>query len=198
MASDAAALVVHDLKNELGALEAALERGPPEVQALHRQCRALRQRFVSYLTLYGSEAELRAHCDDESPLALLQLVARRQSSAGGLQVGVADSCCAPPYWHFDRRLAGMALDAAVHNALRFARSRVELTAREEAGCLVLVVDDDGPGLGPEASAVATDTGLGTALCRAVAHAHGGRRDDGGVRLFNRAEGGARFELWLPT
>ena len=41
------------------------------------------------------------------------------------------------------------------------------------------------------------TGLGTALCSAVAQAHrlGERR--GWVRLDERPEGGARFELWLP-
>jgi signal transduction histidine kinase len=206
MVSAGAALVVHDLKNELGALEAALERlalqpDAPTARAAQQQCRALRQRLVAYLALYGQGETLNAVCEDESPLDLLQLVARRQLPASAaVRVVVAPSPEAPAFWYFDRRLVGMALDAAVHNALRFARSEVVLGARESGAHLVFSVEDDGPGLDPRAEPDAHATGLGTALCRAVARCHGTRRPDGGVRLFNRegSAGGARFELWLAT
>ena len=212
--STGAALAVHDLKNELGALEAALGRlavrpDGPAAQLAQRQCSELRHRFVSYLTLYGRAEDLRAHCEDESPLGLLQLVAARHAAtATTARVVVDELRRAPPCWYFDRRLVGLALDAALHNALRFARSEVVLAAQLEAGHLVLSVEDDGPGLDPQAEPDAHATGLGTALCRAVARCHGTSRPDGGVRLFNREDalggagdgikGGARFELWLAT
>lgn len=204
----AAALVVHDLKNELGALEAALQQLALQplagaAAAAHRQCQMLRQRLVMYLTAYGAEGELRAVRDDESPADLLaSAAARHQPADAALQVLAEPGAQAPPFWYFDRRLIAMALDAALHNALRFARQRIVLGARVEDGHLVFSVDDDGPGLGPQpavdANANDNATGLGTTLCRAVAQAHGTTRADGGVRLFNRAEGGARFELWLAT
>lgn len=198
----AAALVVHDLKNELGALEAALQQLAlqPEAAAAgaaHRQCQMLRQRLVMYLAAYGAEGELRAVCDDESPAELLAGAARRHAPPEGhIQVLVAVGADAPPCWYFDRRLVGMALDAALHNALRFARSRITLGVHVDAGRLVFSVDDDGPGLQPGVAADTHATGLGTTLCRAVARAHGVA--EGGVRLFTRAEGGTRFELHLAT
>lgn len=204
MAARAAALVVHDLKNELGALEAALEQlalqpDPASAAAAHAQCRDLRQRLMSFLTVYGHEGELHAHCVDESPMELLSaLHARGLRRAGGLQVTLDVSPDLPVIWFFDRRLVLMALEAALHNALRFARSHIWLGARTETGHLVFVVDDDGPGLGGADAADAGSTGLGTDLCRAVGMAHGMPSGDAAVRLLDRAEGGARFELWLAT
>ena len=213
MVSTGAALAVHDLKNELGALEAALDRLAVEpdgaaARLAQRQCRALRQRFVSYLTLYGQADELRAHCEDESPLGLLQLVAARQAATEtAIRIVVDSTLQAPAHWYLDRRLVGMALDAALHNALRFARRQIVLAAHLEDRHLVFSVEDDGPGLAPQgepdALGIGLGTGLGTTLCRAVARCHGTNRPDGGVRLFDREGGegrplGARFELWLAT
>jgi signal transduction histidine kinase len=97
-----------------------------------------------------------------------------------------------------------ALDNLLDNATRHARTevRVELTAlpgRE----LVLVVDDDGPGIergmlprlfdafaqGPGRAGTA---GMGLATVRAVAEAHGG-----GISVGRAETGGARFTLRLP-
>ena len=204
MAAQPAALVVHDLKNELGALEALLQQlasspEPAKAAAAHRQCRDLRQRLVSFLTVYGHDGELRAHCEDESPAELMQaLHARGVERASNLEVTLRDAPELPAIWFYDRRLVLMALEAAMHNALRFARSRVWIGARVERGYLVFVIDDDGQGMGAADSAAFTSTGLGTDLCRAVASAHGVSPVESGVRLFNGPQGGARFELWLPT
>lgn len=208
MAATGAALVVHDLKNALGALEARLATlsqapDPASAVAAHRECRGLRQRLVAYLVVYGHEGPLQAHLQDESPLEVMQaLLARHAGQAQQLCLPLPDA--APPQWHFDRHLVVLALEAALHNALHYARRRIELQARVDGDCLVFSVLDDGPGL--DAGYGGADgmdradgaTGLGTALCRAVAQAHGCTRADGGVRLLTRAEGGACFELWLPT
>ena len=220
MAATGAALVVHDLKNALGALEARLATlsqapDPASAVAAHRECRGLRQRLVAYLVVYGHEGPLQAHLQDESPLEVMQaLLARHAGQAQQLCLPLPDA--APPQWHFDRHLVVLALEAALHNALHYARRRIELQARVDGDCLVFSVLDDGPGpdagYGGADGADGTDgadgadradradgaTGLGTALCRAVAQAHGCTRADGGVRLLTRAEGGACFELWLPT
>lgn len=204
-----AALVVHDLKNALGGLEhrlaeLAAARDDAELDAARAQCEALRRRFVSFLTVYGADRPggMTAHAEDASPRELLQALARvpagwdRPAPLPRLDLDDTD---APPYAWYDERLVRLALEAALHNAWRFARGEVTLRARALDGGLAFEIDDDGPG--PQGAAVDPGeghaTGLGTALVQAVAaaHRHGGR--GGWSRLATRAEGGSRFTLWLP-
>ena len=204
MAARAAALVVHDLKNELGALEAGLRQlamhpEAAKAAAAHAQCRDLRQRLMSFLTIYGHDGELRAICEDESPAEVLQaLHDRGLERAGRIALCLRPMTDLPAIWFFDRRLVLMALEAALHNALRFACSAVWLGARvDDFRRLVFVIEDDGPGLGSADAEAAASTGLGTDLCRAVGMAHGLPSGESAVSLNNRPEGGARFELRLP-
>ncbi len=79
---------------------------------------------------------------------------------------------------------------------------VSIALRSEADQLLLVVEDDGPGFGPEIQdhlfsrrmkgANSNGHGLGMAFIEAVVHAHGGS-----IAAFNRVEGGARIEIRLP-
>lgn len=199
-------LVAHDLKNALGSLEsqlAALVDTPSaeSAQAAHQHCMALRQQFIQFLTLYGNDGALRPYCEDESPHDTLTSLARQGQARhlgqpGSPKVAIHASSEAPPYWHYDTRLVQMALDAALHNASRFAHSQITLSATQQQGFLVFRIDDDGPGLDtPDASSAST--GLGTQLCHAVAQAHRSGERLGRVELQNRPEGGSRFELWLP-
>lgn len=204
MSPELAALVVHDLKNELGALEAALERSilEPSTEAArqnHLQCSELRQHFVQFLTLYGQSGSLRVLASDESPMAVLEAAGRHAAlSHPRLHVQIASGEQAPPYWYFDPRLVRMALDAALHNAGRFARSSIHLQALLNDGYLVFRIDDDGPGPDPAAHDPQAQhaTGLGSSLCLAVAEAHTCADRRGHAALGFRPGGGARFELWL--
>lgn len=198
-----AALAVHDLKNALGVLEGqlgALETSPSPglAQAARRHCVELRQRFVAFLMLYRGEAELPVLASDESPIDFLGGFVNAVDSGATVPTRLGSCAEAPPFWYFDPRLLRLSLDAALHNAWRFARSEVVLDARLDGGFLVLSVDDDGPGLGAEAGDTGEwSTGLGTELCREIAQAHRNDGRQGLVRLYNRPEGGARFEIWLP-
>jgi signal transduction histidine kinase len=93
------------------------------------------------------------------------------------------------------------------NASRHARSAVTVTLGEDMGEAVLRVDDDGPGVPPEAreqvferftrldegrTRAAGGAGLGLSLVKAVATGHGGT-----VRVLDAPGGGARFEVRLP-
>jgi len=199
------ATVVHDLKNGLSALTScagdiagrslgsALEA---DTLRLHAATLALSQRLVAFLTLYRSgDAGLSAQLRDNNPEDFLrEVVAGLVLPPEAVAVRTAACADAPPFWFFDDYLTRLALEAAVHNALRFARSEVVLGCTMRDGFLVFSVADDGPGPGAEAE---PSTGLGTALCQAIAGAHtnGGRA--GKVALGKRPEGGALFELWLP-
>jgi two-component system, OmpR family, sensor histidine kinase KdpD len=85
-------------------------------------------------------------------------------------------------------------------------SHGSVSATPEGRFLRVVVDDDGPGLPPgdparlfekfqrgDGEGVIAGVGLGLAICRAIARAHGGE-----VYAGTRAGGGARFEFTLPT
>lgn len=200
------ALIAHDLKNALGSLEGELESliddpSPAMAHSAYVRCTELRRQFVQFLTVYGTGGDMHAHCEDESPKDVLELVyragqIRHLSLPNAPRVLLEASPDAPSYWYFDQRLVHMALDAAFHNASRFAHSQVTLGLRMQDGYLVFVIDDDGAGLGA-ADPSAASTGLGSDLCRAVAQAHRSGARQGRIDLQNRPEGGARFELWLP-
>ncbi len=81
------------------------------------------------------------------------------------------------------------------------RQGVALRLREQKGQVVLVVEDGGPGLTPEAQHLAGQPffttkpeglGLGLSIWRAIAEQHGGE-----LRLSNGPGGGALAELLLP-
>lgn len=198
-----AALVVHDLKNALGALEGTLEAlqtapTPDDARRAWRQCVALRQRLAGFLVLQegGSDA-VATGVQDESPAALLRRLCDEADPAAGPRPR-ADDHAAPPWWHYDARLVRLALDAALHNARRHAAAEVRIAVAVRNGWLVWQVEDDGPGLaGGRPSDDAT--GLGARLCRAVADAHRDGERRGRVVLKDRPAParGARFELWLP-
>ncbi len=96
------------------------------------------------------------------------------------------------------------VDALVDNAMRYARTRVQvLVAPGEQGEVVLTVADDGPGLSstdPQQvfrrfardDRSSSGFGLGLALVRDVVHRHGGSVD------VESSDAGARFVVHLPT
>lgn len=199
MRAELFAAVAHDLKNELGWIEGALERSlggpapqPSELAAMHRQCVKLRRRLVEFLTLYGHETgSVRALAEACALHGFLKEVAA-SSGNGATLLDVSD---APAFWVLDERLVALAIGAALDNAAKFARSGVRLGAQLRDGCLVLFVEDDGPGLG--SGETPEGTGLGTEIARMVASAHSSAHQAGQVSLANRPQGGCRFELVLP-
>lgn len=89
------------------------------------------------------------------------------------------------------------------NAARHARHRVQLSLAAEDGGLALRVDDDGPGIAPEARALALQrgarldesrrgSGLGLAIVADLIEVYGGR-----FALEDGPLGGLRARLWLP-
>ncbi|MBH1985733.1 MAG: HAMP domain-containing histidine kinase [Burkholderiales bacterium] len=207
--SDALALIAHDLKNALGGLEAELsqlidEPTPVMAQRAHLHCSELRRQFIQFLTLYGARTDgLSALCEDESPGELLDALQRvwrvkLQMEESPVLIEVSEASQPPAFWYFDHRLVQLAMDAAIHNAVRFARTKVWLAVHERDGWLVWSVRDDGCGLGADDPSQANATGLGTALSEAVAQAHSNADRTGHVHLAPAPCGvGTQFTMALP-
>jgi len=99
-----------------------------------------------------------------------------------------------------------ALRNLIDNATAYGGA-ARLTVESGAGQVSVHIDDDGPGMTPEALNKATDpfyrgeasrnrdtggTGLGLTLCEAIARAHGGS-----LILENRNPNGLRATITLP-
>lgn len=152
--------------------------------------------------------------DWQSPEEIVGAVTQRLRSRGlggrlrtRLEAGL-------PLLRCDAVLIVQLLDNLIDNALKYSppEQAVELLLRQLPGELLIAVRDRGPGVpaaqrerifelferGPQPAGNPADApsrrgaGVGLALCRAIAQAHGGR-----LTLRLRAHGGSAFELRLP-
>ncbi len=122
--------------------------------------------------------------------------------AAGQPVDVVDAPTLPPV--VGRPVAlRRALANLVDNAVRYGGG-ARLSLRADPPGVVILVEDNGPGLPTEALERAFDpferlgrdrdgSGLGLAVARSVARAHGGE-----ITLGNRPQGGLCARLWLPA
>jgi K+-sensing histidine kinase KdpD len=197
-----AAVVVHDLKNALGILEGELQAmtiRPTVEQATqaHGNCAALRNKLIGFLTLYKADTQgLRAQIEALNPADFLNALVRdRLTDKPHLQIQLNEADM-PVLAFFDENLVGLALEAALQNATRFARSSINVDCRQEhSGEIVFSIHDDGGGLGTQEEKAST--GLGMELCAAIAQAHTKGDKKGSVSLRDHPDGGALFELKLP-
>jgi len=213
------ALVVHDIKNALALLEIDLEQlnhhkdVPPEGERAYRRCIELKNRLVSFLTLYKRdqsglqpvlvEVDLTEFIEDM--VSSSQSVMMAKSHQGHPVMVYADYDRMPPggttggFAMFDENLLELALESALNNAVRYARHNVAIWFEQEADELVFKVLDDGAGVGVEDELMqrkiaekSSSTGLGLELCKAVAEAHGSGR----VSLESVPGGGTLFSMTL--
>jgi signal transduction histidine kinase len=213
-----AVLVVHDIKNSLALLEVDLEQlnhrpdAPEEARKAFQRCIELKNRLISFLTLYKheqgrlkpnlSEIELADFLEDLIDGSQSVAMSGKHGHAIEVRVNERRIRIAPDVKHkgsadLDEYLLDLALESALNNAVRYAASKVDIWFEQDADRVTFFVQDDGPGL-TTAENVATkttigkpaSTGLGLSLCNAVTEAHGGGR----VSLSNAPGGGALFTL----
>lgn len=130
--------------------------------------------------------------------------ARARDSARRIKSRVPDSL---PLIRADAVLLAQLLGNLLDNALKYSSGAIELEVRLLLTTLQVSVKDQGPAIAPEkylsifepyargdqqGSGARRGVGLGLALCRAIAQAHGGQ-----LTLWPRRAGGNRFTLELP-
>ena len=195
--------VIHDAKNSLAEVILRLEaRGDCqlEITSMLRAANSLTNLLLWHRQQAG---DMRISINSASPTDLLnELVAEARPYFAHLQID-CDTSLAPVYWFYDAAYLQLALANALHNACRFAKTKVSITVAQVEKQLVFTVRDDGDGYSdamlaqqPQLAAVTQHgTGLGLALASAIAHMHSNQGVHGSVRLYNA--GGAVFELTLP-
>ena len=105
----------------------------------------------------------------------------------------------------DAVLLTQLLENLLDNALKYTRGGIELAVSQSGHRMRVAVEDRGPGIAPEQAATMFEpyrrndrsgqrgAGLGLAVCKAVATAHGGT-----LEMAHRAGGGSSFVLTLPV
>jgi len=159
---------------------------------------------------------VRLRCDWESAEEIVGAVLRRARAHDPARRVRARLEPALPLLWCDAMLVSQLLDNLVDNALKYTATPVEVYVHRREAQIMLAVRDRGPGVAPawrerifevfhrgapavqsvEAGAPVPGpregAGVGLAVCRAIARAHGGE-----LRLRARGHGGCSFECALP-
>ncbi|HEY6348699.1 MAG TPA: ATP-binding protein [Candidatus Angelobacter sp.] len=202
--------LAHGLKTPLAVLAQEADRveaeGQPEVAAtIHQQVERMRRQIEYHLAharAAGSGGTPGAHCVVLVSAEGLSRTLLRIYAARGLDVQVDVS---PGHSiRGEREDLDEMLGNLLDNACKWARSAVSVQSIRENDSIVILVDDDGPGIIPEmrdvvlqrgvrADEAAPGSGLGLSIVRDLAEVYGGT-----ISLENSPKGGLRARLKLPA
>ncbi|SMC29155.1 two-component system, OmpR family, sensor histidine kinase RstB [Andreprevotia lacus DSM 23236] len=207
--------ISHDVRTPLARLRYRLEAikagapTPPQVEGIERDLNVIDQLIEEWLTLRRLE-----HQRFEMEMQPLEIVPWLERQLGELATGgdpVALRNLIPvkaPWLEADSYYLSRALGNLVSNARRYGKGHVSVTLDWRDGRILLMVDDDGPGIPVTARErllqpferlegsrnVATGGyGLGLTIAGMVMHGHGGE-----LRIDDAPGGGARVILTWPS
>lgn len=199
--------LAHAVKTPLAVLGNAAAREDGPLARLVSEQVATAQRQVDYhLARARAAAAVQVPGMRTAVLPLVESLVRvmkRMHAERDLEIGI-EACARDAAFRGEEQDFQEMLGNLVDNACKWARRRVEIRVAVERSQLVIVVDDDGPGLAaPEREAVfgrgvraderTPGSGLGLAIVRDLARLYGGD-----VRLDTASAGGLRVVLTLPA
>jgi two-component system osmolarity sensor histidine kinase EnvZ len=194
--------ISHDLRTPLTRLRLGLAMLPPaaaeDAAEMTRDVEEMERMIAAYLAFARGEGQEAARPEDV--VALVRDVAARSAADGAIPVDAPAELRLPLRPDAFRRCLGNLLDNARRHADRIAVA-VRAPTPTGPGFAEITVDDDGPGIAPDArdeafrpfaSSRAGGTGLGLAIARDIARAHGGD-----ILLEDSPLGGLRARVLLP-
>jgi signal transduction histidine kinase len=207
--------VSHELRTPLARIKVALELIEAPADAVRRRLATINEevdeldRLVTDL-LTATRLDLSALPLRKVRTEVASLVEKARQRAAALDPGLSIDVLVEPALavEADEALLSRALDNLLDNARKYGNgSAVEASAHREGQDAVISIRDHGPGFpaqdlphvfepfyrGAGASGLAAGFGLGLALARRVAEAHGGA-----AWAENAEGGGARLTLRLPA
>jgi signal transduction histidine kinase len=209
---------VHDMKNSLGTLMALIsqlekmypEARPPEFEQLQFEANRMNSSILQLLILYKIESSRFSLSIDAYPaLDIIQDVMAQQTAMRSLTpIRLVSECPEDLICYCDNTLIGNVIGTIVNNAQRYCRSKILLSAAQEAHYVVLRVEDDGagypdgfvtePGANMSFDPGTGSTGLGLFFAATLAQMHTNGEHRGYIEIDNNSRlGGARFSLYLP-
>ena len=211
---------IHDMKNSLGVVLSSLDElmqsvgdalPPAQLSKLQWEAKRVNDNLVQLLALYKMENQGVALNVDEYFVYdfLEEVLVSEKPVLKTRNIELEVQCSHDLAWYFDRELIAGVLKNALGNALRYARTKVLITAGLEDHYLVLSVNDDGKGFNPKLLAdgrqhahgvdfSSGNTGLGLYFTARVAKLHKNKDRRGSIQLSNgQVLGGACFSIKLP-
>ncbi len=182
------------------------ERLWQQVEQAQQELEELVSEVLNYARIRAANFQL--HCSEVSLQALLQSLRQKVLSIyPQISLELAADASAPEAVWADERQLGRALINLMRNAARYAASQVLVRWMLDENRLVMLVEDDGPGI-PESkhdlifepftrlddsrSKDSGGAGLGLAIARGIIERHQGR-----LLLVDGELGGACFRVELP-
>ncbi len=197
------AAIAHDLRTPLTRLRFRAEQADPDIRDRMAEDIEQMNGMISQALAYVRGETVR---EDRVPLDLSALAASVVDDLTEIGADITFTAAQPVHIAGESLNLRRALANLVENAVKFAGS-AQVTVTTEAGLGVVTVSDSGPGLPPGELETVFEpfqrgeksrnrdtggTGLGLAVARSVARAHGGD-----VVLFNRDGGGLAARMTLP-
>lgn len=196
--------VSHDLRTILTRFKLQLALDPDTIDrdALNKDIVDMQSMLEGYLEFARGEAE-----EDTGSLDLRAFFDKLDEEARLRERGLKTRINGPSEVQVRPNAFSRLLSNVVGNAFRYAKS-VEVTATHGRGSLLVVVDDDGPGIPPDKRSEvfrpfvrldtarnqdATGTGLGLSIARDIARSHGGD-----ITLEDSPMGGLRAIVRVPA
>ncbi|WP_333988946.1 sensor histidine kinase [Pseudomonas sp. S3(2024)] len=216
------ASTVHDMKNSLAMLMQAhsqwLARLPQEQRSgaeqgvIDFEFAHLNGMLVQLLGLYKlgvNQLPLQPAYHELDDFIEAQLAAHQEVFASRGIIATYEVDPLSPLGFFDRELVASVLGNCINNAIRYARESLLITVSDEAGQLVLSINDDGDGYPAEMLERQADyvqginhssgsTGLGLYFANRIAALHQRNGVVGHTEIRNGGPlGGGVFSLYLP-
>ncbi|MEJ6818279.1 HAMP domain-containing sensor histidine kinase [Pseudomonas sp. LF-5] len=216
------ASTVHDMKNSLAMLMQAhsqwLARLPQaqrigaEQGVIDFEFAHLNGMLVQLLGLYKlgvNQMPLQPAYHELDDFIEAQLAAHQEVFASRGIIATYEVDPLSPLGFFDRELVASVLGNCINNAIRYARESLLITVSDEAGQLVLSINDDGDGYPAEMLERQADyvqginhgsgsTGLGLYFANRIAALHQRNGVVGHTEISNGGPlGGGVFSLYLP-